>query len=225
MRWVQNDEVAFGNVLDARDSCCPNVRHESEWGAVPETKQLASRTIGKMHIESFGAAGALFWVSQDAHVPVGVEAVFDHDTEPTVDIDFPGGTVADLLNMVVSQAPEYRWIEDEGIVHAYWKSTHLPIGDIMISYPGVRNKTREQVWDEIVKRPEVSGWLDANHCERNDFFTGKEFRNHNGPISIEPGSRTLAQLLDEVAIKSGENYWAIIQTPETKPCRVNLRLW
>jgi hypothetical protein len=35
---------------------------------------------------------------------------------------------------------------------------------------------------------------------------------------------TLAQLLDQVAVKSGVNYWAILQTPG-KPYQVSIILW
>jgi len=193
--------------------------------ATSNPKHMASKTVGQLHIESFGASGALFWVSQEAHVPIGVEAIFDHDKEPTIDFDFAGGTIADLLNIIVSQAPEYRWIEEDRIIHAFWNSTHLPIADVVMSYPGAKNKTRKEIWDDIDKRPEITAWLEANHCERQELLTGKEFSAHNAPISIEAGSMTLVQLLDQTAIKSGENYWAIVQSATDKPCQVSILLW
>jgi hypothetical protein len=94
-----------------------------------------------------------------------------------------------------------------------------------MSYPGAHNKTREELWGDIAKKPEITAWLYANHCERQQLFTGSEFRTHNGPISIDAGSMTVAHLLDQVAIKSGENYWAIVQSPPDKVCQVSILLW
>jgi len=193
--------------------------------AFANSRGVSNNHVPAIHIETFGAHNALYLISEKANVPIGVEAIFDYKMEPTIDFDFPGGTVADLLNMFVSQASDYRWVEDTGIIHVFWNSTHLPIADVMLSYPGAENKTRQQIWDDIDKRPEVIAWLNANHCERNELFMGKEFRAHNGPISIKAGSMTLAQLLDQVAIKSGENYWAIVQSPAGQKCQIRISVW
>jgi hypothetical protein len=185
----------------------------------------SNKRVPACHIEQFAAYNALHDISQKAAVVIGVEAVVDYKTEPTVKLDFPGGTLADLLNMFVSQVPEYRWSEDDGLIHVFRNAAHLPIADVLMSYPGARDKTREEIWEDIAARPEIKTWLDSNHCSRQELFNGKEFRSHNGRISIDPGSMTLAQLLDEVAVKSGVNYWAILQSPPGKTCQLSIFLW
>ncbi len=191
-----------------------------------DVSRLSNKRVAACRIEQFGAYNALRDVSQKAHVAIGVEAAIDYKTEPTVVLDFPGGTVADLLNMFISRVPDYRWEDaDAGIIHVFRDATHVPLADIMISYPAARNKTRKEVWEDIGKAPEITEWMNSAHCSRRELLHGKEFRNHNDPISIEQGSVTLAQLLDEVAIKSGENYWAILQSTPGKPCQVSVFLW
>jgi hypothetical protein len=184
---------------------------------------LATRQVGALHIEQFGAYNALAEISRKAGLPVGVDAV-QPISEPTVVFDFPGGSAADLLNTFVSQVPDYSWHEKQGIIHVERNNGHVSLLDVVISYPTLRT-TREAVWLDIGKRPEVSSWLSANHCSRNELRNGREFRDHNESILVEGGEITFGQLLDQVAIKSGANYWAVLQSPANKPCRVDVLMW
>jgi hypothetical protein len=128
--------------------------------------------------------------------------------------------------MFVSQAPDYAWKEvPGGIIHVSRKDHEVSLTNVAISYPGAYNKTREQIWEDIAERPEVLAWMNSAHCSRGDLFNGKEFRNHNEPISVDESFLTLAQLLDGAAVKSGVNYWAVLQSPSNDPCRIYIKLW
>jgi hypothetical protein len=186
---------------------------------------ISNKRVEGCHIETFGADNALHDISQKTGVTIGFEAV-QPEKEMTFVIDFQGGTLAELLNMFVSQSPDYRWEEtDGGIIHVSRSDVHTSLVDVVMDYPGVLKKTREEVWEDIAKRPEVVTWMNSNRCSRGELFNGKEFRSHNDPISIPSGSKTLAQLLDETAVKSGQNFWAVLQSPPSTPCRVDIILW
>ncbi|HXM23172.1 MAG TPA: hypothetical protein VN948_18080 [Terriglobales bacterium] len=191
---------------------------------VATAKSVSSKEIGACHIEQFGAYHALAEISQKADVAIGVDAV-QPEEEPTIVLDFPGGTVSDLLNMFVSQAPDYQWQEGrDGTLHVSRRDAHVSLLDVAMSYRGAHDKTRQEISQDISNIPEVSAWLNSNHCPRDQFSHGGEFRSHNDPISIGSGLLTVEQLLDEVALKSGANYWAVLRTPASRPCRVTLIL-
>jgi len=183
--------------------------------------------VGPCHIEQAGGYNALVEISAKSKTEIGVDAVVDYKTEPSIAFDFPGGTLADLLDMFLSQAPGYRWDEtDDGVIHVSRSDHDLSaLKNLAISYPGAENKTREEIWEDLANRPEISDWLKSAHCMRQEFFNGKEFRNHNGRISIPPGSVTLSQLLDKAAADSGENYWAILKSNSDASCRISIHLW
>ena len=188
-------------------------------------ESTSSKRIDGCRIEEGGAYNALAEISQKAHIVIGVDAV-QPEKEPTITLDFPGGTVADLLNAFTAQAPDYRWAEiDGGIIHVFRNHAHVSLTDVVMSYPGANDRTREEIWEDLAKRPEVEAWMNSNRCSRGELFNGKEFRRQNDPISIAPGSLTVAQLLDAVAVKSGVNYWAVLQSPPRKPCQVYVILW
>lgn len=191
----------------------------------PADRPASNEKLPSMHIEQYGAYNALSEISKKAHLTLGVDAIRPAQ-EPTVEFDFPGGTVADLLNMFVSKVPDYSWQEDDRqIVHVSRKDGHVALLDVVMNYPGAVKRSRKQIWEDIAKRPEVSAWLDSNRCARSELFGGWEFREHNDPISIEPGFITVSQLLDEVAVKSGENYWAVLQSGSANNCRIDIILW
>jgi hypothetical protein len=186
---------------------------------------ISGKRMVACHIEEFGAYNALAEISHKAQVVIGVEAI-QPEKEPTIVLDFPGGTIEDLLNLFVSQAPDYRWEESEnGVIHVFRNNAHVSLIDVVMFYPGADNKTRQEIWEDIGKRPEVVAWMGSNHCSRTELFNGKEFKHHNDPISIAPGSITVAHLLDEVAVKSGVDYWAVLRSAPGNSCHVNIFLW
>lgn len=195
------------------------------YGALGKASHISGKHVAACHIEQLGVDTAVGDIAHRAHVPSGVEEIFDHDTEPTIKIDFPGGTLADLLNRLVSHAPGYQWREDDGIIHVLWHGAHLPLADVVMSYPGAHDKTVDEIWSDLAARPELNAWLGSNHCSRQQIFseTGPTPPPRDFRISISAGSMTLAQLLDRVALKSGES-WEISQSPPGKPCVVSIFL-
>jgi hypothetical protein len=193
-------------------------------GATPQS--VSNKKIGGCHIEQGGAYNALAEIAQKAHLVVGVDAVQPKE-EPTIVFDFPGGTVADLLNLFVSQAPDYGWEETSGgIIHAVRAGAHVSLLDVKMSYPGAVRKTRHEIWADLAQRPELSAWMKSAHCSRQEFLQGREFKDNNAPISIPAGNLTLEQLLDQVALGSGANYWAVLQSPQSSDsCHVAIILW
>ena len=192
---------------------------------VTREDSVSTRKLGPLHIEQFGAYHALGEISEKTGIVIGVDAV-QPEKEPTITFDFPGGTAAELLDMFVAQVPDYRWHEvTDGVIRVSRTGEHVSLLDVTMAFPGADNKTRDEIWEDIAKRPEVSAWMSSARCSRREFFQGKEFKNHNGPISIAPGTRTLAQLLDEVAMRSGENFWAVLQSPPNAPCSLAIILW
>lgn len=88
-----------------------------------------------------------------------------------------------------------------------------------------RTKTRREIWQDIAKSPEVAAWMNTNHCSRGELFGAKESIDKDGPISISPGIMTVAQLLDQMAVKSGINYWAVLRSDPAGSCRIETLLW
>jgi hypothetical protein len=191
-----------------------------------EKSPVSSRRLPSMSIEQYGVYNAAAEISEKAKFAIGVAAIQRPELEPTIKLNFSGGTVADLLNSLVSEAPDYEWRETErNVIHLSRNGPRVSLLDVVMSYPGAAKKTRQQIWDDLGQRPEILAWLESNHCRRSEVFTGHEFRDHNAPISIASESITVEQFLDQVAITSGTNYWAVLQSRSGNSCQVGIMLW
>lgn len=196
-------------------------------GASPASESTSSKRLRPMHIEQAGTYYVVEEISEKAGIPIGIDAIVQ-PSEPTVILDFPGGTTADLLNMFIAKSPKYSWRENaDGVIRVTRTNAAVSVVDVVIAYPGAENKTRQEIWQDIVTRPEISAWRDSVNCIGGEVFGGGEFQHHNGPISIAAGDHTLESLLDEIAIKSGENLWGVLEWPADKygPCRVAIIAW
>jgi len=191
-----------------------------------EKLPVSYRRLESMSIEQYGVYNAAAEISEKAKVAIGVAAIQQPELEPTIKLNFPGGTVADLLNSLVREAPDYEWQETEqNIIHLSRSGPRVSLLDVVMSYPGAAKKTRRQIWDDLGQRPEISAWLESNHCGRFEVFTGHEFSDHNAPISLASGNIRVEQLLDQVATRSGTNYWAVLQSESGNSCKVSIILW
>ena len=185
----------------------------------------SEKQVQACHIQEFGAYNAVRDIARTAGVVIGMDAVRTGE-DTTYTLNFSGGTVADLLNLFVSQAPGYNWEENEaGIIHVFREDGRVSLKDVVLSYPSSANKTRKEIWESLAERPEITAWLATHRCSRSELFNGKEFRGHNDPLSVSAGTMTVSQLLDSVALKSGVNFWALLQSQENSTCQIFVLLW
>jgi hypothetical protein len=184
--------------------------------------------VAALHIEGIGPEGALRDIAKKANVVIGVTAV-QSEAVQKIAFDFPGGTVANLLDMFVTQAPEHAWKADgNNIIHVSTAGARVSLADVPINYPGAKDQTRRQIWFDLHRSPEYRNWMRTNKCRSGDEFHAKNFIRQRGAphtITVPAGPMTLAQLLDEVAVKSGMNYWAISQSVQESDCQVAITVW
>jgi hypothetical protein len=159
--------------------------------------------VGTFHIQGVSTYEALQNVSRKYNVVIGMEGVV-YKTDPKISLDFSGGMVADLLNAIVAEAPDYRWQNDDGIIHVFRSGAPAPLAKLVLNYPGASQKDRYEIWRELQTLPEYVGWMKSNQCRSWGQIRRMDFRLNDGPVDIPAGHMTVAQLLDQVAKKSGD---------------------
>jgi hypothetical protein len=181
--------------------------------------------VGAFHIQEVSAYEALQNVSRKYNVVIGMEGVV-YKTDPKISLDFSGGTVADLLNAIVAEAPDYRWQNDDGIIHVFRNGARAPLVKLVLNYPGASQKDRYEIWREFHTLPEYVGWMKSYQCRPLERIRLVDFRFDDGPIDIAAGQMTVGQLLDQVAKKSGDGFWAVLQSDPSDPvCHVSVIDW
>ena len=184
---------------------------------------LSAVQLPGFHVEQFSTSAALWDISQKTKIPIGFQSLVDFKTERSFSFNFPGGTVAALFDSFISDDPGYQWkVSGAGVVHLFRASTSVSLTDVILAYPGAQNKTRKEISTELVSLAEVKAWMVSNGCSRQEIFSGKEFRANNGPISIAAGNISVSELLDQVVLKSGSNYWSVVETRANGACQVSI---
>jgi hypothetical protein len=195
-----------------------------DW-VLAQNNSLLLRRVKPAHIEQFGYYNALSEMASKAKIQIGVEYEQELKERP-IQFDFSGGTVGEFMNAFIQQAPEFSWKESNGFIHVTLRGRQLDIGNVSIVIPQALTKSRMDIWEDLATTPEIRTALVETGCVRQEFTTGKEFRDNNKPIKLDSGTKTLRQLLDEVASKSGENFWLILKSPPNqKPCSIAIWLW
>ena len=181
--------------------------------------------VGTFHVDGVSAYEALQNVAHKYNVVIGMEG-YVYKTDPKISLDFSGGAVADLLNAFIAVAPDYRWQVDDGIIHVFRNGGPALLANVELNYPGASGKRRYDIWQEIHTLPEYIDWMKSYQCRREERSRLVDFRLDDGPINIAAGKMTVARLLDQVAKKSGDGFWAVLQSdPSDRPCRVSVIAW
>ena len=181
--------------------------------------------VEALHIQGVLPFEALQYISRQHNVVIGVEGAV-YKTDSKINLDFSGGTLGDLLNAFVAQAPDYRWQNDQGIIHVFRNGAPVSLANVALNFPGVSKKRRYQIWLTLRRLPEYVNWMETNQCRPFDRFRPMDFHFDDYPIDIAPGQMTVAQLLDQVAKKSGDGFWAVLQWDPSGPvCHVSVIDW
>jgi hypothetical protein len=184
-----------------------------------------SDQVGALRVEGVLPFEALQRVSRKYNVVVGIEAV-TYKSDQKISLDFPGGTLADLLGAFVTQAPDYHWQNDNGIIHVFRNGASISLANVMLNYPGASQQERYLIWLGLRRLPEHVGWMKTYQCQPFARMSAFDFKFNDGPIDIPAGAVTVAQLLDQVAKKSGDGFWAILQSDPSDPvCRISVIDW
>lgn len=191
-------------------------------------EDLVAKPVSALHTEQRDAYDALQYVALRANIVIGVNAVLSPN-DGRFKLDFPEGTVTDLLNAFASQAHGLRWQRNGNILHVSSSDGGSSLANVVLDYPGAKDKNRLEIWRQVRRSPEVESWLRAHGCREVGRFSPYAYLRPNhrpDAINIPAASMTLAQLLDKVAVQTGVNYWAILQTaPTAKSCQVSIMPW
>jgi hypothetical protein len=186
---------------------------------------VISDGVDAFHIQGVSAYEALQYISRKYNIVIGMEGAV-YKTDPKINLDFSGGTVGDLLNAFVARAPDYRWQSDRGIIHVFRNGAPASLANVVLNYPGASGKERYEIWRTLHTLPEYVSWMKTHQCRPFERIRPLDFKFNDGPIDIAPGQMTVAQLLDQVAKKSGDGFWAVLQSdPSDSFCRVSVIDW
>lgn len=192
---------------------------------VQESRDPAVVVVHDVHIRSYGVANALAELSKEQHIVIGYEGVNEYP-ENTIQIDESSGTVAEILNKIVAQAPSNAWrITDSGTIRVYNAEGRVSLVDVKPTNFVISGMDRREIWKSLERIPELKSWLDQHQCTRGEIFMGHEWSQNMKKISLDTEGKPLGRILDDVAGATGTYFWKVVQAQADDRCVVRIFLW
>ena len=174
------------------------------------TSQMApSKTpIHDYTVQASSVNIALQQIARDHKVVIGLNAGGLAYANKQVSLFMKEGVLADALNAVTAQEPQYSWRERSGVIEFQAKEGALTLPDVQVARFTVKKMHSRQI--EVSEIPEVKKWMEENRCPHRDFFFLAGAQTDSGPeISVDLTHVTFGQVLDALAMQSGSYSWAV----------------
>lgn len=177
----------------------------------PKDNILAQKVNG-FHVINAPPSMVVERLSVKYGVPIGVESVPDSIGGKTrIAVDVQEGTVADVLNAVVSREPIYRWQKINGVINLFPKKTDSLLETVIENYE-IRDVNKEDAVRTLKNSPEVRRELNRTSVKERTFVSPTWTPLDKLPrFTLVIKRATMRTILNEILKASRSNYWAFFR--------------
>jgi hypothetical protein len=190
-------------------------------------EDFAKHPVPALDLEGFGLLEVMHHIADQTHLTIGVERDVVMAKAGHLELDFPGGTVADLAVKCAAlmQGASWKIVNNRSLL-VYIPGKAASLSALRIQYPGIVQATRHDLWEDLSNHREVDSWLQKNGCKREEIWMGDRWRGDGPGISIPSGSITLGDLLETAANQSDDHFWSITKnSSDGQQCGVSIWIW
>jgi hypothetical protein len=185
----------------------------TEAGTSPPQNPLHQEIGGYKNGES-DFFSALQEVSYKYGVPLGVETDAQGQSTKHISVSVSQGTVADIFNALIQQAPNDRWVESSGVVNVLPRQHADSLLDLSIAGFYVTQATPDGLCAAIRTLPEVEAWLNQHHLVERSFVTssiliGRDGKTDQPRVSLRLKAMTLREIMNTIVKKPGFRVWFV----------------
>jgi hypothetical protein len=151
--------------------------------------------------------------SDKLKIPVGIELDKELPSQ-IVSVRVSKGTVADVFSALVNRLPDYRWVEQDGVIDILPLHSSNGVLDLHIRRFQVKNATPINVREAVDALPEVQAWFKQNGIvDRSPMnldvlapTRGKPAISH---VSLSLSNVTLREILNSIVRKPPLSGWVV----------------
>ena len=151
---------------------------------------------------------ALSAVRSKYSVPTGLEISASDSGEVPVALQLQQDDLAQALNQLVEQRPEYAWSLSDGVYDLYPKTKADSVSDLMLKNYLVKDATLDKASQALNSLPEFQTWLTTRKLTRREFQTGPAW-NPNQRIDLNLRDVPLRSVLNKLIKNFGLTNWII----------------
>lgn len=207
-----------------------NHRPETQVYGVTRNEDLADMRLEGVRIEAQNIGSLLSDLSLSHNIPIGLETAQNDDGLGSYEIDFKGGSLAELLTQFVAQHGQYAWEIKDGVVNVFPKDSYRDalfreLLKTKISNFSVKEKTSCQTLaDSLVATPEAKQILQAQGTSyRVPSFHGFYIPQVGRHFTLVASNLTLQSILNRVIEGSpAAKFWIIARNKSDQSFFISL---
>lgn len=170
-------------------------------------------------VQSQDATTTTFFKSalRAANIPGGIVTLSQCKNEMRHTITPSDSSLRSVLDAIVVADPQYKWVDDNGVINLIPRGTEPAILNIRIAKVNIKNaETVHQALDELMSLPELRKRASELNSGSQVFRGGLGYfdsskRDKNGnakQISIVKANTTLREVLNDIARVHGSAVWS-----------------
>jgi len=178
--------------------------------------QQVKDDVGKTPISNFVAHDSdiirvLSDLADTYEVPIGFEesTVLDAQPAPNIQIELKGGTIEDVLNLLVNEDPTYEWKTINGVINVYPKLSQDNVLDVVIPSFIVDTHSKASIREAITDLPQVKSRMHRLGVQPLQFEFGGPAGANYPRIVLRMKNCSLRAILNEVAKQTAEHFWVV----------------
>lgn len=158
-------------------------------------------------------------------IPIGFEQSSLHTDKPNINIDLVNGTVRDVLDSIVSQAPIYTWETNDDVINVMPKQGRDELLEKLLSthvkHFAPKSTDKFQIRDAVLDLAEVRTLL-ANQRVQIDRFNYPVARSifANDEVDLSISDTDVRRVLNKVIKESEHKLWILERVPKTNALRL-----
>lgn len=187
---------------------------------------IAQTRIQRYKVEKAAIADALEKLANNSRIPIGLvlSGIGGKRNEHLLTVDETDTTVADILNQIIQQSTEYRWLQTDGVINVFPVSNannfisevlETRLDDFIVKAGTPRFQVRKKLLEhpdvlKKAKKYKMTALIAQFGCGFQSCYIGGD-PNYSTTLR----GKTVKQILNHLILRSGMFFWKAYTAKDT----------
>jgi hypothetical protein len=155
-------------------------------------------------------------------IPIGLETFPPKASETDIVLDLNHKTVAEILDNLISQRPDYTWTQADGFYDIFPRAKEESLSQVTIRTFSLTEASPRAASDRINDIAEVQAWLTSRGLTRTTLTSGVPWPRSTHPITFTLTNVPFRSVMNRLANEVGDTRWDIERgDPQSKSIGIN----
>jgi len=174
-----------------------------------------TKRVISMHLKGATLLGALSELAVKEGIPIGLELSKWESYERRFDLDANAVTVGELLELIVHEAPNYRWLVRDGVVNVEPTGSRDPLFERLLNTRVVKfalkgGAGKFEIRNSVLELPEIQALIKTNDIKVSRLaytYSRSIYSRDDNDLSVRDSD--LRGILNAIIRSSEHNMWVL----------------